>query len=56
MRVGAHADSKWDPVDCQNWALSKTQYHGPYSTVQMQAMTGTMQIGDSLSRITARTV
>ena len=46
-------NSKWDPVDCQYWALSKKQYHGPYSTTQMQAMTGTMQIGDSLSRITA---
>jgi pimeloyl-ACP methyl ester carboxylesterase len=44
---------KWDSVDCQYWALSKKQYHGPYSTAQMQAMTGTMQIGDSLSRITA---
>ena len=44
---------KWDPVDCQYWALSKKQYHGPYSTAQMQAMTSTMAIGDSLSRITA---
>ncbi len=44
---------KWDPVDCQYWALSKKQYHGPYSATQMQAMTGTMQIGDSLSKITA---
>jgi pimeloyl-ACP methyl ester carboxylesterase len=46
-------NSKWDPVDCQYWALSKKQYHSPYSTTEMQAMTGTMQIGDSLSRITA---
>jgi pimeloyl-ACP methyl ester carboxylesterase len=44
---------KWDPVDCQYWALSKKQYHGPYTTAQMQAMTGTMAIGDSLARITA---
>jgi len=44
---------KWDPVDCQYWALSKKQYHGPYSSAQMKAMTGTMAIGDSLSRITA---
>ncbi len=44
---------KWDPVDCQYWALSKKQYHGPYSATQMQAMMGTMQIGDSLSKITA---
>ena len=45
-------DSKWDPVDCQYWALSKKQYHGPYSAAQSQAMTGTMATGDSLARIT----
>ncbi|HEU5403733.1 MAG TPA: alpha/beta hydrolase [Terriglobales bacterium] len=44
---------KWDPVDCQYWALSKKQYHGPYSATQMRAMTGTMAIGDSLAKITA---
>ena len=27
-----HKDSpKWDIVDCQNWALSKKQYHGTYT-------------------------
>lgn len=46
-------NSKWDPVDCQYWALSKRQYHGPYSTAQSQAMQGTMATGDSLARITA---
>jgi N-formylmaleamate deformylase len=42
----------WDPADCQYWALSKKQYHGPYSSAQAQAMTGTMTVGDSLARIT----
>lgn len=42
----------WDPVDCQYWALSKKQYHGAYSAAQMQAMRGTMAIGDALARIT----
>ncbi len=46
-------NTKWDPVDCQYWALSKKQYHGSYTTAQMQAMTGTMSTEDSLSRITA---
>lgn len=43
----------WDPVDCQYWALSKKQYHGPYSATQAQAMRGTMAIEDALARITA---
>ncbi|UIJ47302.1 alpha/beta hydrolase [Sphingomonas cannabina] len=43
----------WDPTDCQYWALSKKQYHGPYSAAQMQAMRGTMAIEDALARITA---
>ena len=46
-------NSKWDSVDCQYWALSKKQYHGPYSPKQMQAMTGTMALADSLAKITA---
>jgi pimeloyl-ACP methyl ester carboxylesterase len=44
---------KWDPVDCQYWALSKKQYHGAYSPAQWQAMSGTMRTGDALSQITA---
>jgi pimeloyl-ACP methyl ester carboxylesterase len=42
----------WDPVDCQYWALSKKQYHGAYTPAQQQAMSGIMQGGDALSRIT----
>jgi pimeloyl-ACP methyl ester carboxylesterase len=44
-------NSKWDAVDCQYWALSKKQYHGPYTSAQSQAMTGTMATGDSLAKI-----
>lgn len=43
---------KWDMVDCQYWALSKKQYHGPYTSEARQAMSGTMQTGDALARIT----
>ncbi|HKO20273.1 MAG TPA: hypothetical protein VJU82_15460, partial [Acidobacteriaceae bacterium] len=44
---------KWDPLDCQYWALSKKQYHGPYTEAQSRAMTGTMSTADALSKITA---
>jgi len=44
---------KWDPVDCQYWALSKKQYHGPYTEAQSRAMTGTMSTADALAKITA---
>jgi pimeloyl-ACP methyl ester carboxylesterase len=42
---------KWDLVDCQYWALSKKQYHGPYSDQARQAMSGSMRTGDSLAKI-----
>jgi pimeloyl-ACP methyl ester carboxylesterase len=48
-----HRDSpKWDLVDCQYWALSKKQYHGPYSDAVWQAMSGSMRAGDALAKIT----
>jgi pimeloyl-ACP methyl ester carboxylesterase len=49
-------NAKWDPVDCQYWALSKKQYHGAYTTPAGRGMTGTMSTGDALSRITAPTL
>lgn len=42
---------RWDPVDCQYWALSKKQYHGPYTSEAWQAMSGTMATGESLAKI-----
>lgn len=42
---------KWDLVDCQYWALSKKQYHGPYTEEAWQAMYGTMRTADSLANI-----
>jgi pimeloyl-ACP methyl ester carboxylesterase len=44
---------KWDLVDCQYWALSKKQYHGPYDDAAWQAMSGTMRTGDALAKIGA---
>lgn len=49
-----HRDSpKWDLVDCEYWALSKKQYHGPYTNEAWQAMSGSMRTGDALAKITA---
>jgi pimeloyl-ACP methyl ester carboxylesterase len=42
---------KWDLVDCQYWALSKKQYHGPYTPEAWQAMSGSMRTGESLAKI-----
>lgn len=42
---------KWDMVDCQYWALSKIQYHGPYTPEAWKAMSGVMMTGNSLSKI-----
>jgi len=42
---------KWDLVDCEYWALSKKQYHGPYTEEASQAMSGTMRTGQSLQEI-----
>ena len=42
---------KWDLVDCQYWALSKKQYHGPYTDEAWRAMSGTMATGESLAKI-----
>lgn len=47
---------KWDLVDCQYWALSKKQYHGPYTPEARQAVSGTMATGNSLAEIPVPTL
>jgi pimeloyl-ACP methyl ester carboxylesterase len=42
---------KWSEAGCRYWALSKKQYHGPYTTEAWQAMSGTMATGESLANI-----
>jgi pimeloyl-ACP methyl ester carboxylesterase len=42
---------KWGDADHHYWALSKKQYHGPYTAEAWQAMSGSMRTGDSLARI-----
>jgi len=51
VEKGARENPKWDKVDVLYWALSKKQYHGPYTQGGQQAMFGSMQVGDALSRI-----
>ncbi len=51
VATGRRQSPKWDSVDIQYWALSKKQYHGAYSNETWQAMSGTMNTGNSLAKI-----
>lgn len=51
VKKGQKDNPKWDIVDIKYWALSKKQYHGPYIQGAWGAMSGTMRIGDALSKI-----
>ncbi|HEX2101912.1 MAG TPA: alpha/beta hydrolase [Candidatus Synoicihabitans sp.] len=42
---------KWSLESCQYWALSKKQYHGPYTDQTWQAMSGTVRIEGALAKI-----
>lgn len=53
VEKGRRDHPKWDIVDVKYWALSKKQYHGPYSSDAWGVMRGTMNIGNSLSEIQA---
>ena len=48
---GTRQNPLWSKADIEYWALSKKQYHGPYSSEASQVMTGTMNIGNSLAKI-----
>lgn len=51
VATGRRQFPKWDALDIQYWALSKKQYHGPYSTEARQSMSGTMNTGQALATI-----
>jgi pimeloyl-ACP methyl ester carboxylesterase len=51
VATGHRQNPLWGKADVEYWALSKKQYHGPYTSEASQAMTGTMNIGNSLSKI-----
>ncbi|MGV3767049.1 MAG: alpha/beta fold hydrolase [Chitinophagaceae bacterium] len=51
VATGRRQFPKWHERDVYYWALSKKQYHGPYTTEAGQAMTGTMSTRDALAKI-----
>lgn len=51
VATGHRQNPLWDSIDVKYWALSKIQYHGPYTPEEGMAMTGTMNIGNSLQNI-----
>lgn len=53
VATGRRQFTKWDSVDVYYWALSKKQYHGPYTNEAWQAMSGTMRTENALAKIQA---
>jgi pimeloyl-ACP methyl ester carboxylesterase len=53
VATGRRQSPKWDSVDVYYWALSKKQYHGPYTNEAWQAMSGTMRTESALPKIQA---
>lgn len=51
VAAGHRQNPLWDSVDVYYWAFSKKQYHGPYTPEQGQAMMGSMNTADALSKI-----
>ncbi len=51
IATGKRQFPKWHERDIYYWALSKKQYHGPYTPEAAQAMTGTMSTTDALAKI-----
>ncbi|WP_114790758.1 alpha/beta hydrolase [Niabella yanshanensis] len=56
VATGKRQFPKWHSRDIEYWALSKKQYHGPYTPEAGQAMTGTMSTRDALAKIQVPTV
>jgi pimeloyl-ACP methyl ester carboxylesterase len=51
VAAGHRQNPKWDSVDVYYWAISKKQYHGPFTPEEAAAMTGTMNTADALAKI-----
>lgn len=51
VEKGRRENKKWSDNDIKYWALSKKQYHGPYTDQAWQAMHGTMRTEGALSQI-----
>ncbi len=53
---GRKENPKWSDNDVKYWALSKKQYHGPYSDAAWQAMHGTMRTEGALAAIAVKSL
>lgn len=53
---GHKENPKWSDADVKYWALSKKQYHGPYTDAAWQAMSGSMRTENSLLKIPVKSL
>ncbi|HYQ56488.1 MAG TPA: alpha/beta hydrolase [Draconibacterium sp.] len=56
VEKGHRENPKWSDADVKYWALSKKQYHGPYSEASWQAMNGTMRTEGALAKIPVKSL
>ncbi|NLO01105.1 MAG: alpha/beta hydrolase [Bacteroidales bacterium] len=56
VEKGHKENPKWSDTDVKYWALSKKQYHGPYTDATWQAIRGTMRTEDSLAKIEVKSL
>jgi pimeloyl-ACP methyl ester carboxylesterase len=56
VEKGNRENPKWSDTDVKYWALSKKQYHGPYSDAAWQAMHGTMNTEGALAKIPVKSL
>lgn len=56
VEKGHRENPKWSDADVKYWALSKKQYHGPYSDAAWQAMHGTMRTEGALAKIPVKSL
>lgn len=56
VEKGNRENPKWSDTDVKYWALSKKQYHGPYSDAAWQAMSGSMRTEGALAKIPVKSL
>lgn len=56
VEKGHRENPKWSDTDVKYWALSKKQYHGPYSDAAWNAMHGTMKTEGALAKIPVKSL
>ncbi|MDO3695571.1 alpha/beta hydrolase [Wenyingzhuangia sp. chi5] len=53
---GSRENPKWSKRDVLYWALSKKQYHGPYTNAAWTAMSGSMRTEGALAKIPVKSL